>query len=770
LNRNAISTIAKAATAIAIAAVGALAAAQQTGIQNPFPVRWLDTPIEAVEAIAYSPLGGTLAIGGNGGVQVMSTSFTNVRSLATLVGDAQMVQFSPDGKTLAVSGRAYDGGRIELWNVSSGRLIVTLPERANNTPAFAFSPDGKTIAVAGDNTKVGWVNLHDATDFHVIRTYPTYATQIQSAAFSSDGISIALGGVRQGKGVLEFWEAASGKLTRRTTFAGGYSVRSMAFAADGKHFADIFIGQTGISLELRNGSGALIKRLPTLADYGLYTLAFSPDGKQLLSCGQKNAEPNGLLELWDVTKGALVKDLPTNATSGVFAVAWSPDGKKLASGGFCGDQFYTGNYAPLEIWNAATDTLQATYAASNTVGDSAVAYSPDNRTVASGASVTTGGPPAIVIQLRDAAKGTLRANLQTTATGGVNSLAFSKDSTLLACGGMNNNPAGSLPVLELWVASSGRPFAALSSGLGIIRTVAFSPEGKSLAVCGADPSSNPAIEVWDLSTLTAKTFLIGFGGVAQSMVWTLDSQSVVVAGTEYENNSSTGFIGVFSTQDGHLIRSFNFGDSSGIDTLAMSPDGKNVAAGGYKFVFEVGYLGRVIILNLASGQPVTQLPNVRYPTPQMAFLPRGDILLAGVSMYRTSDGAQVFEGEGPIGSGGPALSSDGLFIAYAGVSVVENPLANYGLLSAVSLKSSSIKAGKSTVATITLASSAPAGGARVTLSCDNSFLSLPVSVLVSAGKTSATFTVKVSGNATTSSGTITASCAFKSVSSALTIP
>jgi hypothetical protein len=78
-------------------------------------------------------------------------------------------------------------------------------------------------------------------------------------------------------------------------------------------------------------------------------------------------------------------------------------------------------------------------------------------------------------------------------------------------------------------------------------------------------------------------------------------------------------------------------------------------------------------------------------------------------------------------------------------------------LSAVSVSPSSIVGGNSAQGTITLTGGAPSGGAVVTLSSANTaVVSVPASVTVAAGASSATFSVNTSGVTANTSVTITA--------------
>src|SRR5580700_2312330 len=80
-------------------------------------------------------------------------------------------------------------------------------------------------------------------------------------------------------------------------------------------------------------------------------------------------------------------------------------------------------------------------------------------------------------------------------------------------------------------------------------------------------------------------------------------------------------------------------------------------------------------------------------------------------------------------------------------------------LSALSLNPTSVTGENSSTGTVTLSGPAPAGGAQVPLSSSNtSVASVPSSVIVAAGATTASFTV--STNAVAASTTVTISASF----------
>ena len=88
-------------------------------------------------------------------------------------------------------------------------------------------------------------------------------------------------------------------------------------------------------------------------------------------------------------------------------------------------------------------------------------------------------------------------------------------------------------------------------------------------------------------------------------------------------------------------------------------------------------------------------------------------------------------------------------------------------LASLTLNSTSVTGGNSSIGTVTLGGPAPAGGAQVALSSNNGAASVPTSVAVPAGATTQTFTVSTS--AVTASTTVTISAAYGGVSKSATL-
>jgi WD40 repeat protein len=69
------------------------------------------------------------------------------RTLERAQSAGQVVAFSPDGSTLASSGR---GKAIALWDVRTGKLVRELPGHTHPAHSVAFAPDGRTLVSGND--------------------------------------------------------------------------------------------------------------------------------------------------------------------------------------------------------------------------------------------------------------------------------------------------------------------------------------------------------------------------------------------------------------------------------------------------------------------------------------------------------------------------------------------------------------------------------------------------------------------------------------------
>src|SRR5262249_28858499 len=126
--------------------------------------------------------------------------------------------FSPDGRVIASGGGrripvADDSNVAQLWEVATGRLLVTLAGHGRQVRSVVFSPDGRRVITTSDDRIV---RIWDVESGAKLGSF-TDVAPVQCAAYTPDGKSLVWG---TQSGQLTWLDIASGQ-TRR--FAGRHA-------------------------------------------------------------------------------------------------------------------------------------------------------------------------------------------------------------------------------------------------------------------------------------------------------------------------------------------------------------------------------------------------------------------------------------------------------------------------------------------------------------------------------------------------------------------
>ncbi|AWW43463.1 NACHT and WD repeat domain-containing protein [Streptomyces cadmiisoli] len=401
-------------------------------------------------------------------------------------GDIISVAYSPDGRILASSG---SDRTLRLWDMGDPAHPKPLGAPIRHTgwvQSVAFSPDGQTLASAGEGGEEDTlVRLWDLAD----PTHPTPRglmnagrfNRVLSAVFSPDGHTLA---AAADDGVLLWDVADTARPKQLSHLVRGHTgtVWTVAYSPDGNTLAST----GGISTAF--GDGALLwdvsdpsrpELLGPPVELDSPSLAFSPDGRTLVGSA------DGAVRLWDVSDPRRLKQLRRPLRSpNLGSVAFSPDGRTLATAG--GDA--------VQLWNLSSPAWPQKLGSplGHTSPVSAVAFSPDGQTLA-----TAGADGPIMLW-------TLPATVLAAHPHAVWTAAVSPDGRTLASGSEDRT-------VRLWDLSDPAHPKALSRPFGntgaprpkdpyiadehAVISVAFSPDGRTLAADGADDTT----QLWDVT-------------------------------------------------------------------------------------------------------------------------------------------------------------------------------------------------------------------------------------------------------------------------------
>ena len=429
--------------------------------------------------------------------------------------------FRPDGRTLATGFSINQGGGagsgVALWDVAASRRVARsrlaqnpLPVKEGFDLSVAFSPDAKILAAGYTGRRGrraaagGGVVLWDVAARRrlVLNPLPVKEGYVKSITFSPDGKFLAATySLGSGVGVALCDVAARRRLTEDVLPVKDGQVVSVAFSPDGKILAAGYHHETPSS---RGVDGVVLwdtvarRRLAQdplpVKEGAVRSVAFSPDGKTL-AAGYGVGDGGGVV-LWDVAARSRLTDEPLPVKEGqVFSVAFSPDGRTLAG------EYRVDFGVDVVLWDvAARQRLTADPLSVREVYVGSTTFSPGGRTLAAGFSTRGLSGEGGVVLWDAAASWRLAEDRLPVKEGRVESVAFSPDGKTLAAGYHRESPySRGVGGVVLWDTATRRRLAEdpLPVGEGSVRSVAFSPDGKTLAV-GFRVGNGGGVVLWDV--------------------------------------------------------------------------------------------------------------------------------------------------------------------------------------------------------------------------------------------------------------------------------
>jgi WD40 repeat protein len=498
------------------------------------------------------------------------------------VGAVDMIA---DGARVA-AGRA---NVVQVYDVDSGREIVTLGGHKDLIQSLRFSPDGSLLAAGSYQI----VTLWTAPTGSPQKTLTGHAGPVQALVVSADGKHAISGG--QDK-TLRGWDLAQGKQDWTTNLPA--PITALALSADGKTIytgaTDGIIRAVGVDdrkeyVVLKGHTGPIeglsVLQGPRLASASadgtarLWTIPDQPAGKaaskpakptSIVLSGHKGAVravisttdsraiitagDDATLRLWDVKDGGPKGTIATGHSGPIVALACSPDGKLIATGSAdrMARVITLADGKPVRTLTGHAGAVQS------------VAFSPRGDRLA-----TAGADGGIKVWESASSRGVIAFGHAAPGGGAIQPLrqvAFASDGRLVS--------ASADSTLKTW-AFSGTWAEKKTLGPHADRVLAldFSPDGKLLAAGGGEPSRSGELKIWQVES----------GQLLRSLD-ALHSDTVFALrfspdGTKLASAAADKFLKVTSVADGKDLRSFE-GHTHHVMAVDWKSDGKQIITGG----------------------------------------------------------------------------------------------------------------------------------------------------------------------------------------------
>jgi WD40 repeat protein len=298
-----------------------------------------------VDVVRWSPDGKFLASGASDHTARV-WDVASGKSIATMTFpdtfDVGTVAWSPDGNYLATgSGGKQDA--LQVWDTKTWQTAHKITPRGFIRDV-EWSPDGKSLAVAMESSGAKndphdkGIDLYDIGSEQVTSSL-VYSDDVSGITWSPDNRYIAFSGASSVSPQMAVWDVSKGGGQSNTSNTITLAERGLTgqggWSPDGKLLA---YSAEGDLIEVLNTS--TWKVVATLSGHtsAAGSVAWSPDSKKIAS-----GSIDETVLIWDVASGQLLKTLKHHDV--VYDVAWSPDGSLLATA--CGDH-------NIYLWDAST--------------------------------------------------------------------------------------------------------------------------------------------------------------------------------------------------------------------------------------------------------------------------------------------------------------------------------------------------------------------------------------------------------------------------------
>ncbi len=511
--------------------------------------------------------------------------------------------FSPDGRWLAAI--ETDGTSSDLdhrlgavvWDVASGRLLARVPTRQNGPPLLlaGFVREHTLGLHRGDDWFTLWGLESDSTRSGRVGSYFTGI----AAGWEPGGGVIIREGDR-----LRVADVEAGTAGVELEGVHGSDQGVWGWSEDGRMIASAFVDGRVILWEAATGA----ERERYRADPGrLQQIVFSPDGRYVAA----RDDTTGQIHLWDRSSRrsrTLQVDEPGRSRRDM-SIAFSRDSRCLAVNAWG----IPGGATRVALWDVATGQRVRVCPARPTEGGSGhLAFTPDGRFL-----IVSGSTSVVLWRLAPTPPVAQAGHLDEAWA-----VTFSREGNLLASG--SDDEGGNEPnTIKLWDPRSGRLVRGWPGGSGTVSSLAFAPDGQTLASAHLDESGS--VRLWNVATGTLLATLEGHSKRTRSVAFH-------PSGRWLASSSADGTARIWDVAERQCIQVLEGHDGS-VQEVTLSPDGTTLATAGSD--------GTLRLWDFASGRPIRVFKGRKFMA--TAFSPDGTLLAAAdeagqVRLWATQSG------------------------------------------------------------------------------------------------------------------------------------
>jgi len=466
---------------------------------------------------------------------------------------------SPDGSLLA---SGLEDETIVLYDVATGQQVIKSPPvDMGLAESLAFSPEGQKLALGDSKGNVFLWDVETMQPFGA--PLLGHTSGVRSLAFSPDGTTVASGSIDKS---IMLWDVESGKAVGEPLIGHTDWVESLAFSPDGQRLVSYDGSNNVLVWDLTARPSILGQAIET--EERIDNVLFSPldGGWTLLSTSRRvvDSEIENTIHAWDLQHQP--PDGPTVIYDGGGGAVLSPDARMLAS---------QGDEHAVRLWDVETGQPNGEPIPSS--WSAVLTFSPDSKLMATGDLNTSGTFPSIrrkgAVSLLDVANRRPLGELLQGHTDWIGSLAFSPNSQALASADHSGR-------IMLWGLTTGEPISRTLRNRtpteDWVMDLAFSPDGTLLAAgCGLGSKiSDGYFGLWDTSSGQPLGQPIPSpSGRIESIAFSPDGQTLATG----SRGGDAGAVALWDVTSRRLIGQPL--PSTHSNSLAFSPDGQVLASG-----------------------------------------------------------------------------------------------------------------------------------------------------------------------------------------------